>query len=299
MNSCRYDRPRTTEQAVEFLVAAEGEAHLIAGGVALGILMNENLIEPSWLIDISRLEGLKRVERREDGGLRIGALASHRHVERSQDVLTTAPLLIEMYHEVACQRIKNRGTIGGNICLGDPQADPPVALIALNAIFIALGPNGRREIPARKFFEDLYTTALLENEILTEILVPATPTNSGTTYAKFGARKAMDYSSTISVAVQLVCGPEDGVIVEAGLGLGGVDVKPVWPETTAKLLCGSKPSPEFFDQLREVLKADIAPLGDHLYSAEYKLHVVGTMLKRAVQVAYERAIQAGNSGHEC
>ena len=205
-----------------------------------------------------------------------------------------------MYREVACNRIKNRGTIGGNICLGDPQADPPVALMALNATFVAIGPNGSRDIPAREFFTDLYATALAEDEILAEILLPAMPANSGAAYAKFGARKAMDYSSTISVAVQLIRDPESGVIVEAGVAAGGViDVRPIWLETTTGLLCGRAPSLELDGPIRDAINEDVAPEGDHVYSAEYKRHVVCILLNRALRTAYERAVQAGKSRDEC
>ena len=172
MTPCRYTRARTVEEAVAALAEAEGEANVIAGGVALGILMNERLLAPEWLIDIARIDAMKGIAAMPGGGLRIGALTTHTEVERSAAVAAACPLLTEMAAEIACGRIRNRGTVGGNICLADPQGDPPVALLALGASLRAAGPGGTRDIPADGFFTDLYTTALEEDELLVAIEVP-------------------------------------------------------------------------------------------------------------------------------
>lgn len=289
MVECRYTRPETLEEAVASLIAAEGEAHVIAGGVALGILMNEKLVEPTWLIDLSRLESLRGIETIDDGGLRIGAMTLHREIEQSPSVAERCPMLSEMASEIACGRIKNRGTIGGNICLADPQGDPPAAVIALRASLRVRGPKGSRDVPATEFFTDLYSTAVGEDELLQEIRIPPPTVNSGAAFGKFSARNAMDYSSTISVAVRLSCDPSTGLIEDIGLGLGGVGETPVWSEQTEAALCGCLPDEETFVHMREVLFAEIAPIGDDLYSADYKRHVASVIMKRTVVEAYKRA----------
>ena len=230
MPNCRYTSPRTIDEALDDLAAGAGDAHVIAGGIALGILMNEKLVEPSWLIDISRIEALGGIERLPDGSLRIGALATHTEVEHSEAVARYCPILAEMAREIACGRIRNRGTVGGNLCLADPQGDPPAAAIALRAVLRAAARQGPRDIPATQFFTDLYTTALGEDELLREVIIPPPPENSAAVFGKFAARRAMDYTSTVSVAVQLVRDPNDGCIAEVGLGLGGVGPIPVWPQ---------------------------------------------------------------------
>src|ERR1039457_3098895 len=115
MSNCRYDRPLVIEDAILSLAAANGEAHVIAGGIALGILINEKLIEPSWLIDVSRIESLSGIALLKDGTLKVGALSTHREIQWSDDVRRGIPMLSDMAAEIACERIKNRGTIGGNI----------------------------------------------------------------------------------------------------------------------------------------------------------------------------------------
>ncbi len=289
MAECRYTRPGSLDEAVASLIAADGEAHVIAGGVALGILMNEKLVEPTWLIDLSRLEALRGIEVTDDGGLRIGAMIRHREIEHAPPVAERCPMLSEMASDIACSRIKNRGTIGGSICLADPQGDPPAAVIALRATLRLRGPKGSRDVPATEFFTDLYTTAVGDDELLQEIRIPPPAPNSGAAFGKFSARNAMDYGSTVSVAVRLSRHPSTGSIEEIGLGLGGVGETPVWPERTEAALRGRQPDEETFAQMREVLSAEIAPLGDDLYSADYKRHVASVIMKRTVLEAYRRA----------
>ncbi len=293
MSECRFTAATTIAEAVDSLVAAKGDGHIIAGGVALVILMNEKLLQPSWLIDISRIDELKGISVAADRTIRIGAAVTHREVARSTEIAAVYPMLTEMAAEIACGRVMNRGTIGGNICLADPQGDPPVAMLALDATFRVAGPGGVREVPARSFFEDLYITALGEDELLRDIQIGAPVANTGTAFGKFAARKAMDYSSTISAAVSLVRDPDGGGIAEIGLGLGGCGVIPVWPEKTEAVLHGRQPDDETFAAMRATLVDEIEPIGDSLYSADYKRHVAGVILKRTVVIAYARAAEAG------
>ena len=278
------------EAAIESLVEAKGEAHVIAGGIALGILMSQKLIQPTWLIDISGVEAFRGIELLPDGGLRIGALETHDAIERSPIVSRTIPMLTEMAAEIACGRIKNRGTIGGNICLADPQGDPPVAALALRATLGAVGAKGARDIPATEFFTELYTTALAEDELLQEIRFPPLPANCGTAYGKFAARNAMDYTSTVSVAVRLVVDPDVGTIADLGLGCGGLGFTPVCPKETEAIFIGGKPDPETFASAREALFDELEPIEDHLYSADYKRHVASVILRRTMERAYGRAL---------
>jgi len=289
MAKCRYTRPEAVDEAVESLIAAGGEAHVIAGGVALGILINEKLVEPAWLIDLSRLRDLRGVEATEDGGLRIGAMTLHREVEQSPIVARRCPMLCEMASEIACWRIKNRGTIGGNICLADPQGDPPAAVIALRATLRIRGAGDHRDIPATEFFQGLYTTAVGDDHLLQEIRIPPLAANDGAAFGKFSARRAMDYSSTVSVAVRLSRDPSTGAIEDIGLGLGGVGETPVWPKRTEAALRGRLPDAGAFSDMRETLCAEITPIGDDLYSADYKRHVAAVVMKRTILKAYERA----------
>ncbi len=285
--SCRYTRARTTAEAVEALVAAKGEAHVIAGGVALVILMNERLVEPTWLVDVSGIDALRSIDRLPDGMIRIGAAVTHREVAESEIVAEAFPMVPEMAAEIACGRIANKGTVGGSICLADPQGDPPVAMLALHATMRTVGPDGARDIPAREFFVDLYETALREDELLREILIPPMKPGSVTAFGKYAARKAMDYTSTISVAVRLVRGADDGPIEEISLGFGGVGQTPVHSEEVENVFVGAVPSDETFGRARKKLFDVLDPIEDHLYSADYKRHVAAVTLRRTVMKAFD------------
>lgn len=284
--SCRYTAARTAAEAVEALVAAKGEAHIIAGGVALVILMNEKLVEPSWLVDVSRIDALHGIDRLSDGTVRIGAAVTHREVAESEIIAEAFPMMSEMAAEIACGRIMNKGTIGGNICLADPQGDPPAAMLALDATMRAVGPDGRRDIPVREFFVDLYETALRDDELLQEILIPPMKPGSITAFGKYAARKAMDYTSTISAAVRLIREAGNGRIEEISLGLGGVGQTPVYSEALEEMLTNVRPSDEVFGRVRERLFAVVEPIEDHLYSADYKRRVAAVTLRRTVMKAF-------------
>ncbi len=295
MTDCRFTRAASLGEAVDCLQQAGGEAHLLAGGIALGILMNEKLLEPSWLIDLSRLEDLKGIRLNPDGSLRIGAMTTHREIERSAEIAGAYPMLIEMAREIACGRIKNRGTIGGNICLADPQGDPPVAMIALRATLRAVGPSGPRDIAATAFFTDLYTTALTKDELLHEIQVPAQADHTGAAFGKFSARRAMDYSSTVSAAVRLVRDAVSGRISDIGIGIGGAGLIPIWAQATEAALRDNRPDGDALAAMREALMEEIEPIGDDLYSADYKRHVASVILRRTLERAYARAAAVGGA----
>ena len=285
--SCQFTQAMSVDEAVLALTKAKGEAHLIAGGVALVILINEKLVEPSWLIDVSRIEALHGIDKLPDGTIRIGAAVTHREVAESQVIAEAFPMVPEMAAEIACGRIMNKGTIGGNICLADPQGDPPIAMLALDATMRAVGPNGIRDIPVREFFVDLYTTALAEDELLQEILIPPMKKGSATAFGKYAARKAMDYTSTISVAVRLIKNPSNETLDEVSLGFGGVGQIPIYLEEIENMLTGASPSDTLFKEVAKKLSGVLEPIDDHLYSADYKKHVSAVTLRRTIMKAYD------------
>ena len=295
MSDCRFTAAKTVKEVVTNLAEARGEAHVIAGGVALAILMNEGLLQPTWLIDVSRVPELNGIEVNGDGAIRIGAAVTHSEVAASTDIAALCPMLTEMAAEIACGRVMNRGTIGGNICLADPQGDPPVAMLALDATFRLAGPSATRDVPARSFFQDLYTTALAEDELLKEVIVAAPAPGCGTAFGKYAARKAMDYSSTISAAVLLERDPVYGSIAGIGIGIGGCGVTPIWPEKTETLLRGRQLNEETFAAMHDVLIEEIEPIGDSLYSADYKAHVASVILKRTLKIAEQRSVAGEGS----
>lgn len=290
---CDYVRARTVEEALDHLQVSEGQAKIIAGGVALVSLMNQKLFVPTALVDITRIERLHGIRREPNRVLRLGALVTHGEIERSPVVRQACPLLTEMAKEIACGRIRNRGTLGGNLCHADPQEDPPAALLALGAIVRIVGPGGVRTVAISDFFVDSFQTAVQENELLEEIVVPTPQQGTGFAYIKFGPRRAMDYSSTIGVAVLLRLGAARGGVAEVGIGLSGVGPTPIRAEAPARILMGQKPDREVCERMSAALQEQIDPLDDFQFSADYKRHVAGVLMRRTVERAYARAVTAG------
>ncbi len=294
--TCEYVRARTVEEALETLAARAGTAKLLAGGVALVGLMNQKLFAPACLVDISRIEALRGVRELADGGLRIGALVTHAEIERAPGIRRRFPLLHEMAKEIACGRIRNRGTIGGNLCHADPQEDPPAALLALGAAVGIRGREGPRALSLDGFFRDSFLTAVEEDELLEEVLVPAPRPHSGAAFTKFGPRRAMDYSSTISVAVTLARDPRDGRIAEVGIGVSGVASTPRRLDGVAALLRDQRPDPDVLERAGGATAEAVDPAGDFQFSADYKRHVVSVLLRRTVERAYARAAAPAREG---
>jgi carbon-monoxide dehydrogenase medium subunit len=213
---------------------------------------------------------------------------THGEIERSALLAERCPLLVEMAREIACGRIRNRGTLGGNLCHADPQEDPPAALLALGARLVIRSAAGRREVHARDFFRDWFVTAVGDGELLEEVRVPEPVAGAGMAYGKFGPRRAMDYASTISAAVVLRRDGQ-GRIVEAGIGMSGVGPTSVRPARASAPLLGQRATPDVLAAMVAALGEEIEPVGDFEFSADYKRHVAGVLLRRTVQQAYDRA----------
>ena len=186
-----YVRAESADAAVAQLVAHGDEAKLLAGGMSLLPLMKLRLAVPGVLVDVGRLQDLQYV--RDDGDrIAIGALTRHRDLETSTLLGDECGMLRAVAAEVGDNQVRHRGTLGGSVAHGDPASDLPAALLALDATFVARGPNGQREIPAADFFTGVLETALAPDELLTEIRVPKAGSD-GFSYQKFN-RRAQDWA---------------------------------------------------------------------------------------------------------
>src|SRR4051794_2666661 len=241
-----YLAPTQLDEALALLKQHGDDARVIAGGTALVIMMKQRLVQPQVLVSLRRLPELEQV-RSDNGSLHLGATATHRSVETSPVVRERWPLLAETYRHVATVRTRNMATVGGGIVHGDPNQDPPPALIALGARARLRSSEGEREVPLQDFFLDYYETDVRPGEILTEIVVPAQPAKAGWAYTKFLPRTADDYA-TVSVACLLTL--EDGTnrCREARVALGSAGTTPLRAEAAEAALQGQDLTPE---RLRE------------------------------------------------
>src|SRR5579885_1799385 len=200
-----YHVAKTVDEAIALLQEHGGEAKLLAGGHSLLPTMKLRLAQPGHLIDLGRIGGLSYI-REENGYVAIGALTTYSKIERSDLLARRFALLPEGTALIGDQQVRNRGTIGGSVAHADPAADMPGMVLALKAIIVARGPSGQREINADDFFQDLFTTALAENEVVTEIRLPLLPAHSGSAYEKLANRaRSEEHTSELQSRFDLVC----------------------------------------------------------------------------------------------
>ena len=283
--SFEYLAPKTIPDAVALLQKHGDEAKILAGGHSLIPAMRLRLAEPGYLIDISGIGGLDYIQE-ESGQLRIGAMTCEAALEESEIVQRKFPLLLDTTKMIADPSVRNMATVGGNLAHGDPANDHPATMLALRASVIAEGPNGTREIKIDNFFPDFFTTALSEDEILTEIRIPTPPSASGGAYLKI-ERKVGDYAAA-AVACQLNI-DSSGSIENIGLGLTNVGSTPIRASSAEELLKGKKPDENMLAEAGRLAAADSEPMEDLRGSAEYKIALVNELTQRAIKLSLQRA----------
>ena len=283
--SFEYLTPSNISDAVALLQKHGDEAKILAGGHSLIPAMRLRLAEPGYLIDISGIGGLDYIQE-ESGQLRIGAMTCEAALEESEIVQSKYPLLLDTAKMIADPSVRNMATVGGNLAHGDPANDHPATMFALRASVVVEGPNGKREINIDDFFPDFFTTALAEDEILTEIRIPSPPSSSGGAYLKI-ERKVGDYAAA-AVACQLNI-DSSGSIENIGLGLTNVGSTPIRASSAEELLKGKKPDENMLAEAGRLAAADSEPMEDLRGSAEYKRALVNELTQRAIKLSLQRA----------
>ena len=261
-------------------------AKLVAGGHSLIPLMKMRLATPPALIDIGRIQDLKKISAA-GGTLRIGALATHAEVAASPAVRSACPMLAEAAAQIGDAQVRNLGTVGGNIAHADPASDLPTVLLALEAAVHAAGPRRERTIPVADFFQGMMTTALDADEVLTEISVPARQAGQGMAYVKF-SHPASRYAVIGAAAIVSVSG---GVCSAARVAIGGLLPAPARCPSVERALAGQRLSPDVVRRaaasVSDALKDDV--IGDIFASAEYRAAVTPVFVTRALLAAAGRA----------
>ena len=280
-----YHRAESVDHALELLQEHGYDAKLLAGGQSLVPAMNFRLAQPAVLIDLNRIRGLDYI--RQDGGvLRIGALARQHAAETSAAVAAAAPLIAETMPYVAHPQIRNRGTMGGSIAHADPAAELPAVMLALAASFRVFGPNGTRTIAADDFFTGLFATALEHDEMLGEIEVPVAAPRSGHAFIEVSRRHGDFALAGIAASVQL---DDGGRCSGARIALLGVGEGPVLAHGAASALDGADPSADTIRAAVDAARAEVDPPYDIHASSDYRRHLVGVLVGRALPLAFERA----------
>ena len=283
MTPFEYRTPKSLKEVHANLKEFGSDAKLVAGGTALIIMMKQRLLRPSCLISLRSVRGLNGIEL-QNGGLLIGGLATHRQLETSPLIRRRLPMLAETYHHVATLRVRNMATVGGGLAHADPNQDPPPSLIALGATLKATSANGSRVIPMDEFFKDYYETVLNPDELITEVMVPKLPPNSGAAYIKFLPRTADDYA-TVSAAAVLTLDKSNKTVADVRIALGSVGVTPIRATAAEAILRGQPLKTEAFAEAGEKAKEAVDPISDFRGSAGYKKDMAAVFVRRALERA--------------
>src|SRR5688572_15075002 len=279
-----YLAPDSLEEACSLLGERGEDARLIAGGTALVLLMKQRLVRPEVLVSLKRLEALRNVEH-VDGQLRIGATATHRSVEQNAHVRQHLPVLAETLRRVATPRIRNQGTLGGNLAHADPNQDPPPTLLVLNAAVELRSAGGERSVPLDEFFTDYYETAIQPGEILTSIRIPLPAAGTSAAFIKFLPRTADDYA-TVSASASLRL--DQGRLRDVRVALGSAGPTPLRARQAESMLEGQEPSEALLREAAAMVKDEVDPIGDIRGSAGYKRDMAAVFTYRAVRQALDR-----------
>lgn len=282
-----YLRPQSLAEALE-LKAEHGDAAMfLAGGQSLVPAMNFRMAQPAVLIDIGALDDQATISTNPvSGALQLGSRVRHRQLEFDPQIAANAPLLAEAAPFVAHAQIRNRGTLCGNLAHADPASEFPAVMLALEATLRVASSTGGREIAARDFFLGIYTTALQDNEMLVEVILPASPSDSGHAFVEM-ARRPGDYAQMGVAAIMSL--DETGKIAHARIALCSASDTPVIAHGAASILIGETPLLPVFEAAADAVDQDIAPLGSVHASAQFQRHLARVLTRRALAIAAERA----------
>jgi carbon-monoxide dehydrogenase medium subunit len=275
-----YACPATINEAVALLAGHGGEAKLLAGGQSLMPMMAFRIAQPSLLVDLRKLPGLKEIKIGADG-VRIGALVRWRDILDDKRLATSHPLLREAVSHVAHYQIRNRGTVGGSVAHADPASEMPGIAQTCDAVIAVMGKGGARTIKAVDFFKGALTTALEPDEIITEVHLPAWPAARRWGFQEF-ARRRGDFAMS---GIALYYDVDGGKAKNAHIGVIGVgDHQRRLPKAEAALN-GQTVDEALAVKVGEVAAAEVEPQEDIHASAAYRRSLTGTLCERALIAA--------------
>ena len=287
MSAIAIHRPTSLEEAVGLLDEMGEEAMVVAGSTAVAIMVTQGLIAPTALIGIDRLPGLSEI-RHLDGAIEIGALVTHRAVERSPILRERIPVLAETFARVANARVRNAATVGGVLAEADYASDPPAVLLALDASLVATGPEGARTIPLTRFFKGFYETDLAPNEILTAVRIPVPPAGTGAVYEKYVTRSSEDRPCVGAIA--MVRFSDDGATVaELRAAVAAAAETPQRFAEVESAAIGRDLTDALAREVADAYADRIDTLDDLRGSAAYRTKMIRVWVRRAIEGAADRA----------
>jgi len=282
-----YHRATTVAEALDLCHRYRDDYKIICGGQSLLILMRQGLVAPENLIDIKGLSELDYITYVPEEGLRIGAATTHRTVEKSLLVAEHYPLLVSMEENLASIQTRNWGTIGGNLCHGDPTGDPGPVFIALDGRVRLASKERERTLPIEKFFVDFFETALEEGELLLEVRLPPIPARTAAAYEKFNIIK--NDQGLVSVAASVAVDETGAVCEDVRIVLGAAASVPLRAKEAEKLMMGKELDDKLLAKVGVKAAEEADPVADIHASETYRRELVNTLTRRMVKKAWDQA----------
>ena len=280
-----YFAPDSIDSALALISEHGADARFLAGGQSLVPMMNFRVAAPSALIDLNGIAALRGIRVDENGHLHIGAMARTREIEMDSTIAAANPLLHAAARSIAHIQIRNRGTIGGSLAHADPAAELPGIALVCDAEINVVGPGGTRGIAAKDFFEGIFSTALEDGEMISEIVFPAWPADRRWAFQEISRREG-------DFAMVGIAGWFDldgtGKISAAGLAAIGAGDTPLRLPSAEAALTGQTPGDTVFTDAATAAIGDLQPGSDIHASAEYRREVGGVLVERVLETAWRR-----------
>ncbi len=277
-----YHRPKDMDGVFAVLSEHGDDARVIAGGHSLIPMMKLRMADVPHLIDLQDVAGLGGIEIA-NGVVRIGAMVTQSEIIEHAALAEAAPIMREASLQIADPQVRYMGTVGGNVANGDPGNDMPGLMQCLDASFTLMGAGGEREIAARDFYESAYMTEREDDEVLTAVSFAVQP--GGYAYEK-QKRKIGDYA-TAAAAVQLT--KDGGTCSAASIAMTNLSDTPIYSEAAGAALIGTQLGDGDIKAAIEAMLTEIDPSEDNRGPVEFKRHVAGMILRRAIARAWTRA----------
>ena len=274
-----YQKVNTVSEALEVLSGNNETLKILAGGTDLLVMIQENLISPGELLDISGIEELKGIEE-DEGRIRLGALVTHGRIADSNLLREKAVPLVESCSEVGSPQIRNLGTIGGNLVMASPSGDSLPALYVLGAEVILASKEGERSIPIEDFLIGVKKSVIRPDELLVAISFPGMSADDRGFFKKLGQRKALAISK---VSISAIVSLRDGVVTSVRIALGAVATTVIRTPRTESFLVGQALTPEVISEAARLCSEESRAITDIRSTAGYRDEMAGLLLARGLE----------------
>jgi CO/xanthine dehydrogenase FAD-binding subunit len=280
-----YLEPQSMQQALEWLNTHRGRARVLAGGTDLYLRLRKGVFLPDYMIDLKRVSGLDYITSNRGGGVQIGPTTLQDDVTRSPLIQEFYPALAEAAFWVGSVQTRNRGTVVGNLCNASPAADTAPALLSYGAQVKIASTEGERTIPLEEFFVGPGKTALQDNELVAEVILPAPQPHSGAAFFR-RTRTAMDIAVVCGAAMLQL---SNGSCGNARIALGAVGPIPLRATRAKAALQGQALTDQVIEEASRLASEEARPIDDVRSTAEYRREMVRVLTRRGLRQALERA----------